>query len=83
MWVARGDDEIAFTSFSALRTQLLDDLAAGKVLTSAYSIGGRSISFRSLKEVTDYLATLDVLIKAEGGGGYSYAAFKERPSTTE
>lgn len=72
---------MAFTSFSALRTTILDDLASGKILTSGYSIGGRSISFRSIKEVTDYIGFLDMQIKA-GDSGTAYAKF-ERPGATD
>lgn len=67
-----------------MRTQILDDLVSGKTLVGSYSIGGRSISFKSLREVQDFLSFCDLQIKAEGGtgGGTSYAKF-ERPNATD
>lgn len=80
--VERGVTEIAFTSYSALKTAILDDMASGKILTSGYSIGGRSISFRSMREVLDYIQWLDMMISAEGGGLTSFVKF-ERPGNTD
>ena len=73
-----------FTSWSALKTQILNDLASGKALTSGYSIGGHSINFRSFTEIRSFLEYCDMQIKAEGGlsGGTAYAKF-ERPGATD
>jgi hypothetical protein len=73
---------MAFTSWSALKTAILDDLAGGKVLVAGYSIGGRSISFKSMKEVMDFIAFCDIQIKAESGGATAFAKY-ERPNATD
>lgn len=73
---------MSFSSWSALRTAVLDDLANGKVLVGGYSIGGRSISFKSLAEVQNFIVFCDLQIKAEAGGATSYAKF-ERPGATD
>ncbi len=72
---------MAFTSWASLRTQILDDLASGKSLVGGYSIGGRSISFKSLREVQDFISFCDIQIKA-GDSGTAYAKF-ERPGATD
>ena len=75
---------MAFTSWSALKTQILDDIVSGKALVSGYSIGGRSISFRNFTEIRGFLEYCDMQIKAGGGltGGTAYAKF-ERPGATD
>jgi len=56
-----------FTSYSALRTAILNDLSNGSVLTKSYAIGDRSRTFHSLKEVREFLEWLHMMIQAEGG----------------
>lgn len=73
---------MGFTSWSALKTQILDSIVAGNVLAGSYSIGGRSISFRSLKEAQDLISFCDMQISAEAGGATAYAKF-ERPGGTD
>jgi len=72
----------AFTSWSVLKTAVLDALMAGNIFAGSYSIGGRSISFRSLREVQDFLSFCDMQISAEAGGATAYAKF-ERPGGTD
>jgi len=50
---------MAFTTWAALKTAILNDLADGSVLTQHYSIDGRSRSFHSLAEVREFLAFCD------------------------
>jgi len=57
---------MAFTTWSALKTSILDDIASGSVLTQSYSIAGRSRYFRTMTEVVDFLKFCDTQIAAEG-----------------
>jgi hypothetical protein len=66
---------MAFTTWSALKTAVLDGLANGSVLTSSYTINGRVINFRNLKEVTDFLKFIDQQIAAGNNSGRTYAKF--------
>lgn len=66
---------MAFTTWSALKTAILDDIANGSVLTSSYTINGRSHNFRTLKEVMDFLKFIDQRIGTDSGGGRNYAKF--------
>lgn len=72
---------MVFTSWSILKTAILDDLASGKSLVGGYSIGGRSISFKSLIEVQNFICFCDIQIKA-GDNSTAYAKF-ERPNATD
>ena len=69
---------MAFTTWSALKTGILDDLADGSALTKSYSIEGRSRSFHSLKEVQDFLQFCDMKILAESGERVNFVTF-DRP----
>jgi hypothetical protein len=66
---------MAFTTWAALKTAVLDGLANGSVLTSSYTINGRVISFRNLKEVTDFLKYIDQQIAAGNNTGRTYVKF--------
>jgi hypothetical protein len=66
---------MAFTTWTALKTAILDGLASGAVLTSSYTINGRTITFRNFKEVTDYLGFIDRQIAAESKIGRTHAKF--------
>jgi hypothetical protein len=66
---------MAFTTWAALKTAVLDGLANGSVLTSSYTINGRVINFRNLKEVTDFLKFIDQQISAGANSGRTYAKF--------
>ena len=60
---------MAFTTWAALRTAILDDLADNpkQVLTKSYAIDGQSRSFQSLKEVEDFIGFCDRMIARESG----------------
>ena len=59
---------MAFTNWSTLKQQILDDLDSGLVLTKQYAVEGSMRTFRRLSEVMDFLAWLDQQIAAESGG---------------
>ena len=67
---------MAFTNWLALKTAILNAISDGSVLTSSYTINGRTINFRSLKEVTDFIVFIDKQITAEAGGARTFASFK-------
>ncbi len=56
---------MAFTTWTALKTKILDDIASGSVLTQSYDIGNRSRTFRSLKDVIEFLKFCDYQIETE------------------
>lgn len=56
---------MAFTTWSALKTSILDDIANGSVLTKAYSVGDVTRTFRDLREVMEFLKFIDFQISAE------------------
>ena len=66
---------MAFTSWTALRTSILDGLADGSVLTSSYGIHGRNHVFKSLYEVRSFLDFVEMQIAAESGDQTSLAQF--------
>ncbi len=67
---------MAFTTWTALKTAILNAIADGSVLTSSYTINGRTITFRALKEATDFIAFIDQQIASEAGGARTFASFK-------
>lgn len=67
---------MAFTTWAALKTAILNAIADGSVLTSSYTINGRTINFRALKEATDFLVFIDQQIATEAGGARTFASFK-------
>ena len=56
---------MAFTTWSALKTSILDDIASGSVLTKSYSIANRTRTFRDMSEVVSFLKFCDEQILAE------------------
>ena len=56
---------MAFTTWAALKTQILDDLAAGKWGTKSYSVGTRTVVFRDLVELTNTIRFIDEQIAKE------------------
>ena len=70
---------MAFTSWSALRTSILNDIADSSFLTKSYSVQGRNHTFRSHKEVQGFLAFIEQQMMAEDGNRVNYAEF-QRPS---
>ena len=70
---------MAFVDWSTLKTQILDALADGNILTGEYEIEGRRHKFRSLEEVMKFLELVDTQIAAGSGRKTAYAQF-ERPS---
>lgn len=62
---------MAFTSWSALRTSLLDQLADNpqKMLNQSYRTpGGAMVTFRSLQEIFDFILSIDSKIDADTSG---------------
>lgn len=62
---------MAFTTWSDLRTAILDDIAdnPAKVLNQSYRTpGGTSVTFRSLVEVMDFIHEIDAKISAASDG---------------
>jgi len=58
---------MAFTTWAALKTSILNDMADGSVLTKGYGVEGRSRTFQDLGEVQKFLQFCDMQIMAEGG----------------
>lgn len=57
-----------FTSWAALREQLLDDLASGAWRTLAsYSMSGRTFTYRSLADFRELLAFVEAEMVKETG----------------
>ncbi len=56
---------MAFTTWSALKTSILDDIANGSILTKSYAIGDVNRTFRDLREVTEFLKFVDYQVAAE------------------
>jgi hypothetical protein len=56
---------MAFTTWSALKTSILDDMASGSVLTKSYAVGDVNRTFRDLSEVITFLKFIDYQISAE------------------
>ncbi|HOS77024.1 MAG TPA: hypothetical protein PLL15_03210 [Syntrophales bacterium] len=56
---------MAFTTWTALKAQILDDIAAGSILTRSYSIGSRSRTFNTMTEVIEFLKFCDYQITCE------------------
>lgn len=67
---------MAFTTWSALKTTILNDLADGSARTRRYSVGERQVEFHSLKEIMDFLAYCDVMILGESGVRTNLVTFK-------
>jgi hypothetical protein len=57
-----------FTTWAALREQMLDDLASGAWRTlSGYSLSGRTFNYRSLKDFRELLAFVEAEAAKESG----------------
>lgn len=70
---------MAFTTWAALKTSILDDLADGSVLTKSYGIEGRSRTFHDLNQVMSFLALCDMhIMSGSAGSRFTYVEF-ERP----
>ena len=61
---------MAFTTWSALLTELQDDLASGGWKRKEYTVGDRSTTFHSLRELTEFIDYVETKAAAETG---SYA----------
>lgn len=69
-----------FTTWSALKTAILNDLSNGSALTKSYSIKGRARSFQDLDQVRKFLELCDMeIMAAEGDSGRQTLAQFERP----
>ncbi len=66
---------MAFTTWTALKTAILDDLQNGSVLTKSYAVDGRRREFQDLRQVQEFLAYCDQQILAESGGRCNFAKF--------
>lgn len=67
-----------FTTWAALKTQILNALSNGSILTEEYEITGRRRRFRSLKEVREMLDYCDMMTGSTTEGGLTaYASFKK------
>jgi hypothetical protein len=62
---------MAFTTWAALRTAIKDAIAdhvAGDACTGSYSIGNRSLTYRSFEELVELLEKTYSLESLEGSG---------------
>ncbi len=59
---------MAFTTWSALKTAILDDIASGSILTKSYSVADRTRTFRDMGEVIEFLKFCDQQIVSEVSG---------------
>lgn len=66
---------MAFTTWSALKTRMLDDLASGKWMLKSYTIDGVSRTFVSIDEFMKVLEYAERKAAQESGGyaGRTYA----------
>ena len=73
---------MAFTTWTVLRTAILDSLADGSWKTQSYQALGRSIRFTSLAEVMEFLDYVDKKIAEASltGGSRNFASFREDQS---
>ena len=58
-----------FTTWSDLKTQVLNDLASGNWRTSEYTTPIGTRSFHTLKDYTAFLAFIDQQVGVEAGTG--------------
>jgi len=69
-----------FTTWSALKTQLLNDLASRNFAVEEYvTPAGVKVKARSLAEIKNFIEFCDVMIAAEAGesGTVAYAQFNK------
>jgi len=71
---------LAFTSWTALKTAILDAVADGSILTKSYSIDGRTHVMRDASDIKALLQMCDEQIAAEGSGFVRNLATFGRPS---
>lgn len=66
---------MAFTTWTALKTQLLDDLASGGWKTKSYQIGDVTRTFRDFSDFKQFLELVEYRAATEGGTavGRTYA----------
>lgn len=73
---------MAFTSFSDLKTSILDAIAdsvAGKPCTGEYSIGGRVMKYRSYDELMALYEKVSALAAKESGPRRSFGRYRRFP----
>jgi hypothetical protein len=56
---------MAFTTWAALKTTILDGIADGSVLTKSYTVGDVGRTLRDMSEVIAFLKFIDYQISAE------------------
>jgi len=62
---------MAFTSWSALKTQMLDDFASGDwSMLKSYSIGTRQVTYRSFVEFKQQLEFVEAMAARESGQSF-------------
>lgn len=66
---------MAFSTWSALKTAILDDLANGSVLTKSYTIEGRRREFQDLRQVAEFIQFCDMQIMAASGDRENFVTF--------
>jgi len=59
---------MAFTTWAALRQQILDAITDGSILHKSYTTPGASASFRDFDEVRKFLDYIDSMIDEEAHG---------------
>lgn len=58
---------MAFTTWAALKTQMLDDLAAGNWRTESYQVGDMQKKFRTFKDFMEVLNYVTDMAAVEAG----------------
>jgi len=58
---------MAFTTWTALYNQMLDDMAGGSWRTASYSIAGRTRTFTSFAEFKEVLEYVKNMADSDGG----------------
>jgi len=58
---------MAFTTWSALYTQMLDDMTSGSWRTASYSIGGRTRTYKTFAEFKEALEYVKGMADIDGG----------------
>ena len=65
-----------FTTWSALKTTILNDIADNSFRTKSYSINGRSHAFQDMREVREFLQLCDQMTMAGTGVRENLVTFK-------
>jgi hypothetical protein len=67
----------AFTTWAVAKTQILNDFLDRNTAVGEYTIGGKTMKVRSVKDLKDLLELCDIMTSAEAGDMDTYAQFNK------